>query len=151
MRTYLVVVDDTDESRLAQRFAGRRASRTQGNVHLVVVTEPTQFVAWGGVQATIAAEAREKAEAVATAASETLHYDFGLSPKVSIREGDATTVVRDLLLEDAEIAALVLGSAASGPPGPLVTHFAGHDCGLLSVPLMLIPGSLSPEEVDRLS
>ncbi len=151
MRTYLVVVDDSDESRLAQRFAGRRASRTQGTVHMIVVTEPQQFVAWGGVQATIEAEVREKAEAVALAASDALHYDFGISPKVSIRQGEPVAVVREVLAEDADIAALVLGAAASGPPGPLVAHFAGHDCGTLSVPLMLIPGSLTVEEVDRLS
>lgn len=151
MRTYLVVVDDSDESRLAQRFAGRRASRTHGNVHLVVVTEPQQFVAWGGVQATIEAEAQEKAEAIAVAACEALHYDFGISPKVSVRQGEPVTVVREVLAEDMDIAALVLGAAASGPPGPLVTHFTGNDCGMMQVPLMLIPGSLTIEEVDRLS
>ncbi len=151
MRTYLVVVDDTDESRLAQRFAGRRAAQTQGNVHLLIVTEPPQFVAWGGVQETIEAEAAELSETVVRAAAETLHFDFGLSPKVSVRQGDAVAVVRDIIAEDTQIAVLVLGTAPSGPPGPLVSHFAGHDCGILTVPVMLIPGSLSLEEVDQLS
>ena len=151
MRTYLVVIDDSDESRLAQRFAGRRAARTGGTVHLLVVTEPPQFVAWGGVQATIEAEAREAAQAVAARAAEELHYDFGISAKVSVRQGDAATVVKEIILEDQEIAALVLGTAALGAPGPLVAHFAGHDSGTLPVPVMLVPGSLSVEEVDRLS
>lgn len=151
MRTYLVVVDDSNESRLAQRFAARRASRTGGNVHLAIVTEQQQFVAWGGVQATMETEAREQAEAVATAAADALHYEFGISPKVSVRQGEAAAVVRDLLMEEAEIAALVLGAAENGPPGPLVAHFTGPDCGLLPVPLMVIPGSLSLEDVDRLS
>lgn len=151
MRTYLVIVDDSNESRVAQRFAARRASRTAGNVHLVVVTEPQQFVAWGGVQATMESEAREQAEVVALAAADTLHDEFGITPKVTVRQGDTVAVVREMLMEEADIAALVLGAAESGPPGPLVAHFSGPDCGALPVPLMIIPGSLAPEDVDRLS
>lgn len=151
MRTYLVIIDDSEESRLAQRYAGRRASRTSGNVHLLSVTQPPQFVAWGGVQATIEAEAKEQAEATARAAAEALHYDFGISPRISIRQGDAADVVRETIREDSDIAVLVLGAAPSGAPGPLVAHFTGHDAGSLSVPVMVVPGGLSDEEVDRLS
>lgn len=151
MRTYLVVVDDSDEARLAQRFAARRAQRTGGNVHLVAVTEPSAFVAWGGVQATIEEEARQKAEAVVTAAANALAEAHGIMPRVSVRQGDAASIVRAIIAEDSEIAALVLGAAASGAPGPLVSHFTGHDAGTLPVTVMLVPGSLSDEEVDRLS
>ena len=49
------------------------------------------------------------------------------------------------------IAALVLGAAASGPPGKLVTHFTGADAGTLSVPVMIVPGSLDVAAIDRLS
>ena len=65
MRTYLVVVDDSPEAALALRFAGRRAAGTGGGVHLAAVIEPQDFVAWGGVQATIAEEARQKALSLA--------------------------------------------------------------------------------------
>ncbi|QJQ33106.1 universal stress protein [Sphingomonas lacunae] len=151
MRTYLVVVDDSNEARLAQRFAARRAQRTGGNVHLVAVTEPSQFVAWGGVQATIEDEAREKAEAVVKAAANALASAHAIMPRVSVRQGDAASIVREIISEDSEIAALVLGAAASGPPGPLVAHFTGHDSGSLPVTVMIVPGSLSEAEVDRLS
>ncbi|MFA6607698.1 MAG: universal stress protein, partial [Sphingomonas sp.] len=46
---------------------------------------------------------------------------------------------------------LVLAAAASGAPGPLVAHFAGADSGALSIPLMIIPGSLDRAAIDRLS
>lgn len=151
MRTYLVVVDDSDEARLAQRFAARRAQRTGGNVHLIAVTEPSQFVAWGGVQATIEEEARQKAEAVVTAAASALAEAHGITPRVSVRTGDVAAIVREIIAEDSEIAALVLAAAASGAPGPLVSHFAGHDAGTLPVTVMIVPGSLSEAEVDRLS
>lgn len=151
MRTYLVIIDDSAESALAQRFAGRRASRTGGNVHLLLVTDKPDFVAWGGVQATIAAEAQEKGEAVAAAAAAQLGAAFGITPRVTVRQGDAARIVKELIAEDGEIAALVLGMAASGAPGPLVAHFTGHDAGQLPVPVMLVPGDLSDAEIDRLS
>ncbi len=150
MRTYLVVIDDSDESWAAQRFAARRAARTGGNIHLVSAFD-TDFVAWGGVQATIEAEAREQAEAVARAAADALGREFNLSPNVTVARGEIAAVVRALLSSDNSIAALVLGAAAAGNPGPLVSHFTGNDAGTLPVPVMIIPGGLALEEIDRLS
>ncbi len=151
MRTYLVVIDDSEESRLAQHFAARRAARTGGNVHLLVTIEPQAFVAWGGVQATIEEEARQQADAIAQAAASAINEETGLQPSVTVRQGVATDIVRELLFEDHAIAALVLGAAASGAPGPLVSYFAGTDAGALPVPVMIVPGSLTIEELDRLS
>ncbi|MBW0008107.1 MAG: universal stress protein, partial [Sphingomonas sp.] len=50
-----------------------------------------------------------------------------------------------------EIAALVLGAAPSGSPGPLVVNFTGHDAGQLPCPVMIIPGSLTDERLEQLS
>ena len=151
MRTYLVVIDDSEESRKAQRFAGRRAARTAGSVHLLVVTEKPGFVAWGGVQATLEDEIREKAEEMVNIAANNLRDEFKIFPRITIKQGDAIEVVKEVITEDEDIAALVLGAAASGPPGKLVAHFSGNDAGTLPVPVMIVPGSLSFEEVDRLS
>ncbi len=151
MRTYLVVIDDSAEAALALRFAGRRAAKTGGTVHIIAVVEPQGFVAWGGVQATMEAESQQKAEDFAAAAAADLHAQCGVTARISVRQGVAAEVVRDIMAEDPEIAALVLGAAPGGAPGPLIEHFTGHDAGMLVVPLMIVPGSLTPEEVDRLS
>lgn len=151
MRTYLVVTDDSPESALALRFAGRRAAGTGGTVHIIAVVEPQAFVAWGGVQATMEAERRQQAEDAATAAAARLHEECGIDPRISVRQGDAAAIVRDIIDEDPEVVALVLGAAAGGAPGPLIEHFSGHDAGALPVPLMVVPGSLTPEDIDRLS
>ena len=55
MRTYLVVIDDSPEASLALRFAARRAARTGGGVAVLAIIPPQDFVAFGGVQATIEA------------------------------------------------------------------------------------------------
>ena len=43
MRTYLVVIDETDEALLALRFATRRAAKTGGAVHILALVEPQDF------------------------------------------------------------------------------------------------------------
>jgi len=68
-----------------------------------------------------------------------------------VRQGEAVAVVREILKTSSGIAALVLGAAAHGGPGPLITHFAGAEAGAMPCPLMIVPGSLSDEALDLLS
>jgi len=151
MRTYLVVVDEAPESGIAMRFAARRAVKTGGNVEILALIPAAEFVQWGGVQATIEEEARERAEAVVAGAAGTLLQESGLKPSITVRQGDGPRVIREMIDANPDIAALVLGAAASGAPGPLVAHFAGADAGKLRVPVMIVPGSLDREAIDRLS
>jgi nucleotide-binding universal stress UspA family protein len=151
MRTYLAVVDDTPEAEIALRFAARRAAKTGGTVLVLALIEPAEFVAWGGVQATMEDEARQRAEGLVASVSGTLFDESGIRPSIEVRQGDPVQVIRDILSENDRIAALVLGACASGAPGPLVAHFAGADAGKLPCPVMIIPGSLTKDAVDRLS
>lgn len=151
MRTYLVVIDETAEAGIALRFAARRAAKTGGTVEILALIPPSEFVQWGGVQATIEEEARMRAESLVTAAAGTLVEESGVRPSITVKQGEPIPVVREMLGENSHIAALVLGAAASGAPGPLVSYFTGADAGKLPCPIMIIPGSLAPEAVDRLS
>ena len=67
------------------------------------------------------------------------------------RRWSAVKVVRDYLADRDDIAALVLGAAPAGDPGPLVAHFTGKDAGALPCPVMIIPGSLTDERLEQLS
>ena len=69
MRTYLAVIDETKEAEIALRFAARRAAKTGGTVLVLALIEPAEFIQWGGVQATIEDEARQRAEALVAGAS----------------------------------------------------------------------------------
>ncbi len=150
MRVYLVIMDETDEARVALRFAARRAAKTDGAVHILALVPPQSFNAFGGVQATIEAEARDRAEVIATGAAGNILSESGRMPSISVRVGDGKDVVHEYLAEHPEVAALVLGAAAEGNPGPLVTDFS-QNAGTLSCPLFVIPGALSEEDIDRLS
>lgn len=150
MRVYLVIMDETEEASTALRFAAGRAARTGGQVHLLALVPRQQFVAFGGIQATIEEEARARAEALVTSAAGSLLSDGVAAPAIAVRQGEGVAVIREYLAEHPEVSALVLGAAATGGPGPLVSHFSGA-AGQLPCPVYVIPGGLTSEELARLS
>ena len=151
MRIYLVVIDDSPEAGIALRFAARRAVKTGGGVEILSLVEPGDFIAFGGVQATMEAEALQHAQGVVAEAAGALIAEAGLRPAITVRSGEGPKVIRELIAANPDIAALVLGAAATGTPGPLIAHFTGADAGALPVPVMIVPGSLTAEAIDRLS
>jgi hypothetical protein len=150
MRVYLVIIDETEEAGLALRFAARRAAQTGGTVHILALVPKQAFNAFAGVQATIEEEARDRAEVMASAAAGALSSEGGKRPQIAVKVGDGHTVIKEYLAGHPEVAALVLGAASEGNPGPLVTHFSTM-AGSLPCPLFIVPGSLSEEELDALS
>lgn len=150
MRIYLVVMDETEEAQTALRFASVRAHETGGSVHILALVPRQNFSAFGGVQATIEREALERAEVMANAAAGNIFAESGRMPVIAVRTGNANEIIDTYLTEHDDIAALVLGAAASGNPGPLVTHFA-HAAGSLPCPVYIIPGSLTNAQVDAIA
>jgi hypothetical protein len=69
------------------------------------------------------AENREKAEELVRVAAGSIFDELGIQPSITIKDGEGVDVVKEMLDEHPEIAALVLGAAAQGAPGPLVSHF----------------------------
>jgi nucleotide-binding universal stress UspA family protein len=149
MRSYLVVMDETAEGAVALRWAARRAARTGSGIVILALIAPPEFVQWGGVQAAIEEEARLRAEAMVLQASGAIFEEAGVRPSILVREGDPVKVIGDYLAGNDDIAALVLGAAAEGGPGPLVSHFAGSVAGSLPCPVVIVPGALADEALDR--
>jgi nucleotide-binding universal stress UspA family protein len=151
-RTFLVVVDETEEMRNALRFACRRAQHTNGRVALLLVTEPPEFQHWLGVGRVMEEEARIEAEQrVQTLAAE-VFTQTGRMPVVHLREGNRADELVKLLQEDPTISLLVLATApGASTPGPLVTFLLSHLGRRVKIPVTLVPGELSVEEIDALS
>ncbi len=150
-RNYLVVVDETPESRLALRYAARRARQTGGRLALLTVLPPSDFVQWGGVQEAIESETREAAEQMLATVAAEVHAEYLLDPSVAVRRGPATEEVLAAISVEGAVSALVLGAAAKGAPGPLVSHFTGDGAGALPCPLIVVPGGLGESGIDRVA
>ena len=151
MRSYLVVMDETEEAQAALRYAARRAARTGGGVEILALIPQQEFVQWGAVQEAMEEEARLRAEAMLVQASGAIMEEAGIKPSITVRQGDPIKAIAELLKERDDISALVLAAAPEGPPGPLVSHFAGTAAGSLPCPLIIVPGGLGDEALARLS
>lgn len=151
MRKFMIVVDDTPECMNALRFAARRAAKTGGGVVMLYVIAPEEFQHWVGVGDLMRAEARETAEERLSALSEEVQAVAGILPEFVIREGVAREEILGQIEDDEEIGVLVLGAGAGGEgPGPLVSALAGRMSGALRVPVTVVPGSLTLEQIDSI-
>jgi nucleotide-binding universal stress UspA family protein len=150
-RTYLVVVDDSAEARVALRFSARRAAKTGGKIEVLGIVEPQDFVQFGGVQAAIEEEQRLRIQGVVSAAIGEILDESGVDMNIFVRQGEIVRTVREFIGTRVEVDALVLGAAQSGNPGPLVTSLCGHDAGKLPCPVMIIPGSITDDRMEDLS
>ena len=148
MRTFLVVIDESDEARAALRYAARRAVQVEGAVHLLALVTQQSVSAFGGVQATIEQEARDRAEMLANGVAGNLLAESGVMPAITVLTGNGPKIVGDFLASHKEVAALVLGAAKGGSPGPLVTHFAAQ-AGSLDCPVYIIPPNYDEKLSDH--
>ncbi len=150
-RSFLVVVDTTPESRVAMRFAALRAAHVGARVILLHAMPATEFMAWGNVQDLIAAESRAAADALLASVADELFALSGARPGMIVREGEATAAILETVAADPSIRALVLGAAAGGAPGPLVSFFAGERAGALPCLVMIVPGALDDARLAELT
>lgn len=147
-RTFLVVVDESEELAKALLYACRRAENNNGDIALLFVLDPVEFQQWAGVGELMRAEQREAAEAKINAVAQVVKERVGREPKIFIREGVPVEQVLQVIDEDKTITALVLASSSSKEgPGPLVSQLSGQFVGRLHVPLILVPGTLSDEHI----
>lgn len=148
---FLVVVDDTPEVRVAVRYATRRARNLRCGVVMLRVVEPVDFQQWAGVAEIMREEAHDAAEQLLQKLAEQVNQESGIMPELVIREGIANDEILKLVDEEPDIRMLVLAAAPGGEgPGPLVTAF-GQMAGELKFPLTILPGSLTDEQIDRLT
>lgn len=151
-RKFLVVVDGTPEADVAIHFASRRAKHTKGGVTLLAILEPGGFEHWLGVENLMKEEARQEAESILHNHAARVNEIAGVMPELVIREGKKTDVIRSVIKEDGAISILVLGAATGKEgPGPLVELVAaGPDAGF-TIPVTVVPGSLTDEEIQDLT
>jgi nucleotide-binding universal stress UspA family protein len=151
-RKFLVVVDTTPECKVALRFASRRAQHTGGIVTLLSVVAPADFQQWAGVERVMREEAHQEAEQMLHEAARVVNDIVGSMPELVIREGRTADEVSGLIKEDRAISILVLAAGTSTEgPGPLVSAIARPASGAYPIPVTVVPGSLSDEEIDALA
>jgi nucleotide-binding universal stress UspA family protein len=149
---YLVIIDASPECDRAIYYASRRAARTGAKLVMLLVTEPhDRHQQWLGVADIMRAEAHEAANQVLDQFAARANGVAGITPERVIRDGEKAEEILNLIDTDEDIAILVLaaGTGKEGP-GPLVANL-GKTAGTFPIPVAIVPGQLSDEELDALS
>ena len=151
-RVFLVVVDESPELKVALRYACARAKKTGGRVALLYVIESADFQQWVGVGELMREEARQEAEQTLQSLAADVQTQSAAMPVLYVREGARRDELLKLIDEEPTVSILVLG-AATGPrgPGPLVSALTSKFVGKLRVPVTIVPGHLSLEDVDSIA
>lgn len=150
-RTFLCVVDESSELHQALRFACHRARKTGGRVALLYAIEPAEFQHWMAVRNLMEEERREQAEELLQVVSAVVQKLSGTTPVVYIREGPLKDQLMQLIAEEPDISVLVLAAAAgSDDPGQVISHIM-KNIGKLRVPVTIVPGNLTDDQIDALS
>jgi hypothetical protein len=119
---------------------------------LLHVIEPTELQHFRAIEELAQAERREAAEALMARLCDEIMPLAGAVPIVYIREGRARDELLALINEEPSISILVL-AAATGPegPGPLISYLTGKPAGRLRIPVTIVPGGLTPDQIDAVS
>ncbi|UJQ93512.1 universal stress protein [Mariluticola halotolerans] len=147
-RKFLVIIDDTEECDRAVTFAAYRVRRTGGTVVLMGVIEPDDFQHWLGVEKIMRAEALEEVERLLDLRTARIATIGKIKVETVVREGRKAEEIEKLIDEDKDIAILVLAAGTSSEgPGPLVSAFASRGATALPIPVTIIPGGLSDDQI----
>lgn len=153
-RTFLVVVDDTEELANVLSYACNRARFTGGKVALLFVidTESSPFFQhWQFVGDLMEEETMEAAKQTLSRHAAQITKKLGSTPTQYIRKGKTRKELFALIKEQPGISNLLLGSATGEKPGSLVEAVTGKYAGQIGIPVTIIPGSLSLNEIDSLT
>ncbi|WP_197916998.1 universal stress protein [Thiosulfatihalobacter marinus] len=151
MRKFLVVLDDSRECLNAMRFAAMRAANTGGGVKILSVIPPEEFNHWIGVGDIMREETRERIEVHFEVFAKWMRDRQNVDPELVIREGEAVSEILAEIREDPTIGVLVLGAGTDRKgPGPLVSQLS-RNSGSLPVPITIVPGDLSKEQLEAVT
>ena len=149
---FLVFVDDSEECKIALKFACMRAKNTKGSVVLLYVIEPQDLMHFVGVENIMKSEAYAKADEILKSLKSEVDINFGLNIECKIEKGHKFDKIVDFINQDDTISILVLGAAPEGKgTNDLVQRFSMALTSSIHIPLTVVPGNLTDEELIRIT
>ena len=154
-RKFLLIVDESQEVEGALYYAASRIVHSTGTLLMLYVIEPQQIQHWAGVKQMQIEEETNTARALFRLFRRKLHLaGFENIPcEELVREGLKSEEIMKTIEEDEDVSILVLG-AATNPhgPGPLVSSLAaGTAAGTFPIPVTVVPGNLTFDEIISLA
>lgn len=146
---FMVIADDTPEFGRVLRLASLRAAKVGGSVVMLCIIPPGDFQHWTSVKEIMEEEAEAEAVAMLEVYARTVHDISGLIPEKVIRKGKIEEVIGSYIEEDQDVHLLVLGANVDGDPGPLIKTFREELLNVLHMPVLVVPGNMTDEEIEK--
>ncbi|MDC0412844.1 universal stress protein [Pelagibacteraceae bacterium] len=148
-KKFLIVIDESEELEKAIYFAANRAIHTEGELSLLYIVDPAINAQWSRIENLIEQEATSEAKKLCRVWAQKIKSRFGIDSEMIIKMGDRCEELLKVIEDDKNIRFLVLASRANNEePGPLIKALTGKKIKNLSIPMVVIPGSLSEKEMD---
>ena len=148
-KKFLIVIDESEELEKAIYFAANRAIHTDGKLSLLYIVDPAINAQWSRIENLIEQEATSEAKKSCRVWAQKIKSRFDIESEIIIKMGDRCEELLKLVEEDKNIRFLVLASSANNEePGPLIKALTGKKIKDLSIPMVVIPGTLSEKEID---
>ena len=96
-------------------------------------------------------EAREEAETMLHKASAYIKEETSIVPVLHVREGEVIKELLKLVEEEKNISELILAASIDEKgPGPIITSIMTKNYSLINIPITIIPGNLSKEQIKQI-
>ncbi|MDG0987953.1 MAG: universal stress protein, partial [Paracoccaceae bacterium] len=106
---------------------------------------------WIGVSDLMREEARERIQAHFDVFAKWMRDSNKIDPDLIIREGEPIKEILGYVTDNPEVGVLVLGAGTDNSgPGPLVSQLSKNS-GSLPVPITIVPGNLSKEQLEAIT
>ena len=150
-RLFLVVADNSKELHQALYYAARRAATAGGEIALFRCIEPIEGQLWGGVTEIMEAETEQASKTLLKNLSDYCEKLGAPKPRTFVKKGIIHEELFNLINTEQSIRVLVLGvSTEHGNPGPLINYIINKGSNQCRVPITIVPGNLSDEQIDTL-
>ncbi len=148
---FLVCVDKQEESKVALRLASIKAAKRSGLVDILHVIEPAEAQSLFGVSDKMREEKVEEAQTLLNELSAISEEITGKAPTLLLREGPIGETIVQVAEEDIGVNMLVLGVATGSSRGKLVAWLSTQLGEKLLMPMMLVPGNLTDQQIVEIS
>lgn len=151
-RKFVAVADGTPESELAIRFAAIRACHmTGGGLILFHCIREEGFEHWMSVADRMRQEAMANANEIMDLQAEKARDLTDVQAEKVIVEGVPHVELAKFIEQRDDLFALVLGADSGDDPGELITHFAKDGLGHVKCPVIIIPCTMTEDQIDHLA
>ncbi len=151
-RRYLVCVDARKECRVALHLACMKAKDRGGRITLLHVVPPIDFQTLGSIADRMRIERLREGEKLLSDFSKEAQDNFGITPTLLLLEGAAGEKIIETAMADPNIVIIVLGitQQQNTPGGKLSAWLAGQLNHTLFVPILMVPGTLTNQQLSTL-